>query len=306
MISKDFQLWNMERQIQQLAAVLPEGRLLQIAYRQNGRYTDAAATGLVCRVYSVSRCIYEKDFRVAGNIPGLLDVVYIYGGQLRWTHKNTSGEAGPGALLLLSHHDKGTLTQTGSAPLEVLLIRCTGELSENFYRMLLRQAGMLHSVPQPRIDRCAQDLLHYMKYPAGSAHARLALIMTQLFSDLLLDIMDRTARKHPQWFVSAVTYMEQHYAEEITVEAMAAHVRISVPHFHRLFLEYTGQTPYRYLLELRIQKAEELLKDPLLQIKHISQDVGFRNATHFIRHFKQRTGLTPGQYRQAHYQTPSV
>ena len=78
MISKDFQLWNIERQIQQLATVLPEGRLLQTVYHQNGRYTDVAAMGLVCRVYSVSRCIYQQDFHIAGNIPSLLDVVYIY------------------------------------------------------------------------------------------------------------------------------------------------------------------------------------------------------------------------------------
>ena len=152
------------------------------------------------------------------------------------------------------------------------------------------------------MDTAAESLLYYMKYPADAANTRLALIMAQLFTGILLDAMDRSAPKHPEWFVSAVDYIEQNYQKGISVEQLAKYVQISTPHFHRLFLQYTGQSPYQYILNFRIQKAKLLLSDPVLQIKQIGREVGFHNVNHFIRHFKRITGVTPGQYRAGRLQ----
>mgnify|MGYP003301511317 CR=1 FL=1 len=297
MLSKDIQQWNLERQIQQLASVVPEGEVSQTLLTHKGKYPNAAAMAAACRVYYLCRCVYRSGFLLRGNVPGLMDLVYLYRGRLALSYEGSVMQVDAGNLILLQHSDRAVLTQDDAQQAELLLIRCTGELAENFYRMISKQVGIVQSVPEHTVHSAAESLLYYMKHPADAANTRLALIMTEFFSQILLDAMDRSAPKHPDWFVSAVDYLDQNYRNEITVQQLAKHLKISTPHLHRLFLEHTGQSPYQYILELRIQKAKELLADPILQIKYISKEVGFNHANHFIHHFKRITGVTPGQYR---------
>lgn len=297
MLSKDIQQWHLERQIQQIASARPEGEVARIIYEHKGKYIDAAAMTASCRVYHISKCVYSSGFRLKGSNTGILDVVYVYQGSLTLSQAGTVTHAGRGSLILLQENIQALLVQNNSEPAELLLIRSTGELTDNFYRMIYRQTGAVQTVPGKTMDTAAEKLLYYMKYPADAANTRLVLIMTQFFTDILLDAMDRSALKHPEWFVSAIDYIEQNYQKEISVEQLAQYVQISAPHFHRLFLKYTGQSPYQYILEFRVQKAKLLLSDPVLQIKQIGREVGFHNVNHFIRHFKRLTGVTPGQYR---------
>lgn len=297
MLSKDIQKWNLERQIQQLASLRPDGEIAAIHYEHMGKYTDAAAMSAACRVYSLCKYDYRHSFRITGNISGLIDIVYLFKGKLSVRYDGFAETVEAGELVLLSHNDHSVLMQTEDEPVELAVLRCTGELTENFYRMIKQQSGIRHMVKEETLNAFLDSLRYYMKYPADAANTRLALIMTQLFSSLLLDAMDRCAASHPEWFVSAVDYIERNYRKEITVEDLCNHLQISKPHFHRLFAEYTSKSPYQYILNFRIQKAKELLCDPLLQVKLVSREVGFNNVNHFIKHFKKSTGVTPGQYQ---------
>ena len=297
MLSKDIQQWNLERQIQQLASLRPEGEIAVIHFEHKGKYADAAAMSAVCRVYSIFKCVYRRNFRITGSIPGLMDIVYLLKGRLSVHYDEVTEPVEMGELLLLSHNDHPVLIQADEEPVELVILRCTGELTENFYRMIKKQSGILHTVKSESVDAILDSLCYYMKYPADAANTRLALVMTQLFSSLLLDAMDRCAPRHPEWFVSAVDYIERNYQKEITVEDLCKHLQISKPHFHRIFAEYTNKSPYQYILDFRIHKAKELLSDPLLQVKFVSKEVGFNNVNHFIKHFKKIIGVTPGQYQ---------
>jgi AraC-like DNA-binding protein len=297
MLSKDIQKWNLERQIQQLASLRPEGEIAVIHFEHKGKYTDAAAMSAVCRVYSIFKCVYRRNFQITGSIPGLTDVVYLFKGKLALHYDSFSATFEAGELVLLSHNDHPVLIQADEEPVELVVLRCTGELTENFYRMIKKQSGIRNMVKEELFNAILDSLCYYMKYPADAANTRLALVMTQLFSSLLLDAMDRCAPRHPEWFVSAVDYIERNYQKEITLEDLCKHLQISKPHFHRIFAEYTNKSPYQYILDFRIQKAKELLSDPLLQVKFVSREVGFNNVNHFIKHFKKITGVTPGQYQ---------
>ena len=52
-----------------------------------------------------------------------------------------------------------------------------------------------------------------------------------------------------------------------------------------------------YLTELRVEKAKELLEDMTINVKDISQKVGFRDSSYFTKVFKRITGVTPSEYR---------
>ena len=77
----------------------------------------------------------------------------------------------------------------------------------------------------------------------------------------------------------------------------AAELEISPIHYRRLFKSVVGVPPYEYLQNCRLHRSIELLKtSKTLQIKEISLQCGFTNATEFTRFFKQRTGVSPRQY----------
>jgi transcriptional regulator GlxA family with amidase domain len=74
---------------------------------------------------------------------------------------------------------------------------------------------------------------------------------------------------------------------------------LSVSHFNRLFLEWTGFTPMEYQRRQRITKARVLLGDAHLSIKEIAAQCGFDDPYHFSRVFRQLDGLSPSQFREA-------
>lgn len=94
-------------------------------------------------------------------------------------------------------------------------------------------------------------------------------------------------------------YIERHYAEDITLEALAQSASVSKSECLRCFRATMQDTPYRYLTEYRMQKAAGLLKDTELSIDQVALAVGFHSQSHFGKLFKERTGHTPKKYRDA-------
>lgn len=82
------------------------------------------------------------------------------------------------------------------------------------------------------------------------------------------------------------------------VEEMIRTFDVSRTHFFRVFKEQTGQSPYKYHLQLTIRRAAEMLRDSPMPVKQIAVTLGFRNPYHFSKLFKRKTGSSPRDYRQ--------
>lgn len=95
----------------------------------------------------------------------------------------------------------------------------------------------------------------------------------------------------------SISYMENHYTEDISVEFLAEMSHYSPRHFTRIFHETYHTTPLNYILSLRIHKACELLKTSSLTISQVALQCGFGDSNYFSRIFKKRLGVSPKQYR---------
>ncbi len=96
----------------------------------------------------------------------------------------------------------------------------------------------------------------------------------------------------------AIEYIDAHLGENLSLKAMADTLHISQYHFCRLFKQSTGMSPHRYLMQQRIERAKQLLKQPELTVTHIAYKCGFANQSHFARYFRRYTGVSPTQFRQ--------
>ena len=91
-------------------------------------------------------------------------------------------------------------------------------------------------------------------------------------------------------------YLNQHYAESISLDALSALAGLSKYHLLRAFTRETGITPYSYLETIRIDRAKALLRLDTPPAE-AAQETGFSDQSHFSNTFKRFIGLTPGQYR---------
>jgi AraC-like DNA-binding protein len=90
------------------------------------------------------------------------------------------------------------------------------------------------------------------------------------------------------------------YAERLDVPALARAARLSPAHFSREFRRMFGETPHRYLLRRRLERAAALLRTTDRTVADICMTVGLRSVGSFTTSFGRMFGLAPTAYRASH------
>jgi AraC-like DNA-binding protein len=92
-------------------------------------------------------------------------------------------------------------------------------------------------------------------------------------------------------------YIDEHFAESVTLNMLSQHVSFSPYYLLRAFRAEVGMPPYAYLESVRIRHTQRLIKTgkPLAEV---ATEVGFSSQSHMTHHFKKIIGVTPGQYAQ--------
>jgi AraC family transcriptional regulator len=96
----------------------------------------------------------------------------------------------------------------------------------------------------------------------------------------------------------AIDYIEEHLAEPISLEVLAALVRLSACYFCRAFRRSFGTPPQRYQLNQRIERAKTLLAKHAASVTDVGLTVGYNDASAFCTAFRRVAGLTPNAYRR--------
>ncbi|WP_424767205.1 AraC family transcriptional regulator [Paenibacillus sp. sgz302251] len=99
---------------------------------------------------------------------------------------------------------------------------------------------------------------------------------------------------------AVISYLENHYTEDITLESIQAELHLSKFYLAKTFKEVTGSTIFQFLMQRRIYQAKIELIDSKKPITEVGYDVGFKHPSHFSRAFKLHTELTPEHYRKQH------
>ncbi len=97
---------------------------------------------------------------------------------------------------------------------------------------------------------------------------------------------------------TAVAWIDEHLAEELSVRDLAASCYVSADHLTRLFKKKYGMTVSEYIQDKRITLAGELLRRGDQTISMVANTVGFGNYSYFTEQFKKRFGVTPREYQK--------
>jgi len=96
----------------------------------------------------------------------------------------------------------------------------------------------------------------------------------------------------------SIQYMRSHIQEKLTVKELAEAAGLSISRFSHLFREETAMSPMSYFRMEKLENAKEMLKDSEYTVYEIATILGFSSESHFIKAFREQTGMTPGEYRR--------
>jgi AraC-like DNA-binding protein len=106
-----------------------------------------------------------------------------------------------------------------------------------------------------------------------------------------------TATHEPEAVRNAKSFIHQHLAEPMSLEAVARAVNVSPFHFCKLFKRATGLTFTDFVNRARVEKAKRMLMKPAARITEVAYDVGFQSLSHFNRSFRRIASESPTEFR---------
>jgi len=95
-----------------------------------------------------------------------------------------------------------------------------------------------------------------------------------------------------------IEYIEENLDSDLTLDAMAAEVDISPIYLARVFKAAVGQSPHRYILARRVERAKELLRNTDMHVVDVALASGFSSQSHLSYWFQRYIGVSPAAYRQ--------
>ena len=133
--------------------------------------------------------------------------------------------------------------------------------------------------------------------PVGFEHL-IATQTSQIAARVLTAAQQQSGRPADEIIQHACCRIMEQFDQTIDMNQLARESGMSLSGFRKKFIQATGLPPGKYLQQIRLNKADELLRQTDLLIGDIALQLGFENIYYFSRLFKQKTGCSPSAYRK--------
>ena len=262
--------------------------------------------GVLAELYRVRELdVYAPvpEHTVAMHFRGGIDLVQRRDGHTRRTRVRAGDiiVTAAGEPKLLQHEQEA----------EVLKVKLAPEFLDHVARdggFANRGGGLIRDHPatrDPELAHLCRHFCHELQHETNASRLFVDSLAIQLAVHLLRHYSNAprgtrpAAGQLPAYKLRrAITYMNEHLDQELSLEVIANDLSMSAFHFAHLFKQTTGLPPYQYLIELRLERAKVLLRSTDLSITDIAQRVGYWNNSHFAVAFHRATGCTPREFRR--------
>lgn len=204
-------------------------------------------------------------------------------GRITYLHRGREYVSDPNHVILLPMGQTYVMQCDAGGRFPLINFKTTAPISEDFICLSLQNpAVFLHDF------RELSDA-----YLLRSSH----LGAMSVFYNILRHLASAVAPAENDILRPAVTYLEENYADPTLDNArLAEAAHISEVYLRRLFREAYGVTPHRYLMDLRIKVARQMLGGSYESVTEVAERCGFSGVYHFCRAFRTATGMTPTEY----------
>lgn len=235
---------------------------------------------------------------------------FIEGGSRHLWCRGREYDLRPGDLVVFNPRDNHNCSPMGDEPLDYRAVNIKPEV-------MRKAAGeIMGKSCTPRFSRnvvaqseaAASVAAVYEAILADAPRLQKEEAFFYLLEQVLQEYAEPTEASHspePDKQIQALcAYMEQHYADNISLDTLLSMFRFGKTSLLRSFTKQLGVSPYRYLQTIRIGKAKKLLEQGVEPIEAAGR-TGFADQSHFTNFFKAFIGLTPKQYQRIFTDAPS-
>ncbi|MYL32908.1 response regulator [Pontibacillus yanchengensis] len=183
---------------------------------------------------------------------------------------------------------------------------------EEIHQQLLNK-----QVKEQTMKRLYTDLITYMKGELKNQTERMSDLpciderslpdkeknmkdfMVNLCESIINTVKEKRKYGHRKNILTVVSYIEEHFTKEnVSLQEVANLVDMSPSYFSMEFKQEMGISFKQFITKKRIEKAKDLLHNPIYKTYEIAEAIGYGDYPHFTKTFKKCTGLTPTQYRK--------
>lgn len=185
-----------------------------------------------------------------------------------------------------------------AAPWEFVYLMFGGSAVSDYYEYAVNHLGKILSVSE---YHPAIQVLMELYSKAKNGRIRNAFSASGevfRFLCLLCDTDNLGGSRSSNLVERAKRYLEQNYAEPITLAQVSESLGVSQSHLSREFSKYIGEQPIHYLTKIRLEQAVELLRSADMDLGEISRLCGFADSNYFGKVFKKHMKLSPNQFRK--------
>lgn len=188
---------------------------------------------------------------------------------------------------------------------EHTLVIIDGTLCPFYYRLFYQKRQAVSFLPPNSNITNRIKTLHILAQSAASEESDF-LIAHKLITDLLTSMIleqnfnPRIRDAVPNHVLSALSYINAHYSESISLDLLSEIVHISKYTLSHDFTKYMKVSVMDYVCSQRIEQTKHLLSTTSLSVSEISYQLGFSSDAHLVSTFKKKVGITPLQYRKQH------
>jgi AraC family transcriptional regulator len=182
--------------------------------------------------------------------------------------------------------------------------------SPRFFESMAKEVGLFEIISKRpwhhffALDQRTEALCRLLMEETEDQCPHGPLYFEPLARALALRVLGTIKKRHrntavPPGIRRAVERLEADFAEDLSLDELAALAQMSRSHFAVMFRQLTGYTPHQYLLLVRLNHARKLIgqRNPSLSLAEIAASTGFCDQAHLNRHFRRFFGTTPAAFR---------
>ena len=269
------------------------------AKMENGNFQDL----LDCRVQiDLQKIVFRQcspEWHIRRGRIDNANLTYVISGEADYLLEDSPYHVKTGDLIFVPH---GGLRQAFTRPEN--LMHC---YSVDFF--LRDSAGRAIPLPFPQVSHVKDtnivtDLFSKMNISwlqhDEQVLLRIRALLLLLISHLLLEnhTVDNSAAAVDDRIRSVMTHIERHYDDPLTLDYFASELHLNKVYLGSLFRRSTGLTFHQYLLNARLNAAEDLLYTGRHTVNEVAELTGFQDVSYFSRVFFKANGVRPGRYQK--------
>ncbi|MDP4098334.1 AraC family transcriptional regulator [Paenibacillus sp. P96] len=161
----------------------------------------------------------------------------------------------------------------------------------------IRNDASLHACMNSIVEEFKGKEPGYELSIKSSMYRLLAILFRNYVTEAPPQPLDMSRRKNLERFTPIFEYIGEHLGDELSVHELSRMAGLSRFHFSRLFSELTGRTVSEYINQIRINKAEYLLRHTDMTISEIAWATGYNDISYFSRTFKKHKSVSASELR---------